>query len=223
MPVTNYIWDVVSDNVLMEKDDDDETIARYVQEPSLYGEAISQERGGETRYYNYDGEGNTSELTDANQNVTDSYEYSAFGEEVARTGSTENPFGYKGALGYYTNGEMNDIYVRARTYEPTTGRWLSLDPIGFLSGTHRYQYVHNAPINFSDPSGLFECCCCCVDDLQFTNIQKIWSLEFPILGQVNAVGHKFTLETAFKHKPGPGPNTCSLEWQEYSTSSTINP
>lgn len=42
MPVTNYIWDVVSDNVLMEKDDDDETIARYVQEPSLYGEAISQ-------------------------------------------------------------------------------------------------------------------------------------------------------------------------------------
>ena len=103
MPVTNYIWDVVSDNVLMEKDDDGETIARYVQRPELYGEVISQERDGQTRYYNFDGEGNTCELTDENQNVTDTYEYDAFGKEIARTGTTVNPFGYKGALGYYAN------------------------------------------------------------------------------------------------------------------------
>ena len=154
MPVTNYIWDVVSDNLLMEKDDDDETIARYVQEPSLYGEVISQERDGETRYYNYDGEGNTCELTDENQNVTDTYEYSAFGNEIARTGTTENPFGYKGALGYYTNGKTNDVYVRARTYEPMIGRWISEDLLGFVDGVNRYAYCRGNPATHQDSSGL---------------------------------------------------------------------
>ena len=154
MPVTNYIWDVVSDNVLMEKDDDDETIARYVQEPSLYGEAISQERDGETRYYHYDGEGNTSELTDENENVTDTYEYSAFGEEIARNETTENPFGYKGALGYYTNGEMSDVYVRARTYQPRIARWLTIDPMRADVCT-LFAYVANDPVNNADPTGCF--------------------------------------------------------------------
>lgn len=37
MPVVNYIWDVVSDNDLMEVDDEGNTLARYVQEPDLYG------------------------------------------------------------------------------------------------------------------------------------------------------------------------------------------
>jgi len=155
MPVTNYIWDVVSDNVLMEKDDDGETIARYVQEPELYGEVISQERGGETRYFNYDGEGNTCELTDENENVTDTYEYSAFGKEIARTGTTVNPFGFKGSLGYYTNGKTNDIYVRTRPYVPSTGRWLSQDRVGFVDGPNHYLYVLNSAIGFVDPSGEF--------------------------------------------------------------------
>lgn len=154
MPVTNYIWDVVSDNVLMEKDDDDETIARYVQEPSLYGEAISQERGGDTRYYHYDGEGNTIDLTDENENVTDTYEYTAFGEEVARTGSTVNPFGYKGSLGYYTNTDTDDTYVRARTYEPKIGRWMSPDPLLLLGYPSTYLYADNTPVVLQDPSGL---------------------------------------------------------------------
>jgi len=153
MPVTNYIWDVVSDNVLMEKDDDGETIARYLQEPKLYGEVISQERGGQTRYYNYDGEGNTCELTDENQNVTDTYEYSAFGKEIARTGTTENPFGYRGALGYYANPETNDIYVRARIYEPKIGRWLSVDPLGLQDGANCFVYVRMNPVLYDDPSG----------------------------------------------------------------------
>jgi RHS repeat-associated protein len=154
MPVVNYIWDVVTDNVIMEVDDEGYTLARYVQEPSLYGAVISQERDSQTRYYNFDGLGNTAELTDENDNVTDTYEYSAFGEEIAHTGSTVNPFRYKGALGYYTNSETKDIYVRERPYQPTIGRWLSLDALGFLDGPNPYIYVDNSGPNFDDPSGL---------------------------------------------------------------------
>jgi len=152
--MTRYIWDVVSDNVLMETDDAGETTAVYTQEPDLYGELISQHRDGQTTYYHYDGEGNTRAVTDENQNVVETATYSAFGEVVEKTSSVVNPFGYKGALGYYTNGGTNDIYVRARTYEPTIGRWLSLDPLWFLDVANRYAFVQNSPITLRDPSGL---------------------------------------------------------------------
>ena len=152
--MTYYYWDEVNDNLFGEEDENGEVSASYTHEPGLYGELIAQERDGETRYYNYDGLGNTVELTDENQNVTDTYEYSAFGEEVARTGTTENSFRYKGAMGYYTNSDTNDIYVRARTYEPRVARWLSFDPLEFSDGVNRYEYASNSPVNFIDANGL---------------------------------------------------------------------
>ena len=46
MPVTNYIWDKLSDNVLLETDDSNTTTAVYTNKPGQYGELISQHRGG---------------------------------------------------------------------------------------------------------------------------------------------------------------------------------
>ncbi|HUG67902.1 MAG TPA: RHS repeat-associated core domain-containing protein [Pirellulaceae bacterium] len=152
--MTYYYWDEVNDNVFAEEDENGEVVAEYLHEPGLHGKLIAQQRGDDLRYYNYDGLGNTVELTDENGDVTDTYEYSAFGEEIARTGTTVNPFGYKGALGYYTNSDTNDIYVRARAYEPTIARWLSQDPVWPQDGRNEYSYVKNDPVNIKDPSGL---------------------------------------------------------------------
>lgn len=44
-------------------------------------------------------------------------------------------------------------YYRARYYNPTTGRFLSEDPIGFRGGINKYAYVGNDPTDFNDPSG----------------------------------------------------------------------
>ena len=45
-------------------------------------------------------------------------------------------------------------YYRARYYDPSTGRFLSEDPLQFAGGTNFYRFVLNNPINFVDPSGL---------------------------------------------------------------------
>ena len=43
---------------------------------------------------------------------------------------------------------------RARYYNPTTGRFLSEDPIGFRGGINKYAYVGDDPIDLIDPFGL---------------------------------------------------------------------
>lgn len=146
-----FIWDELSDNVLLETDENDAVTAAYTNRTEQFGELISQERSGEIGFYHYDGEHSTRDLTDANEDVTDTFIYTSYGEEVARTGTTVNPFGYKGAIGYYTNVETNDVYVRARTYEPVMGCWLSKDPAGFVDGSNLYQ-AYFVPGGI-DPSG----------------------------------------------------------------------
>jgi|GEM_PF-3118366 len=151
MAVTKFVWDELSDNVQMETDENDVPTVVYTHRPERFGELISQERSGVTSYYFYDGEHSTRLLTDDNENITDTYIFSAYGELVARTGTTTNPFGYKGAVGYYTNAATNDIYVRARTYQPVTGRWLSMDPLGFVDGPNLYR-AYFVP-GIVDPNG----------------------------------------------------------------------
>jgi RHS repeat-associated protein len=46
-------------------------------------------------------------------------------------------------------------YYRARYYDPSTGRFVKEDPLGFNSGdSNLYPYVGNNSSNVSDPSGL---------------------------------------------------------------------
>lgn len=49
---------------------------------------------------------------------------------------------------------LHPSYYRARYYNPTTGRFLSEDPIGFRAGVNLYSYVLGDPIMFGDPLGL---------------------------------------------------------------------
>lgn len=154
MATTHYIWDDLSDNVLMESDEVGAATAEYTHVPEQYGELVSQHRDGVTSQYHFDGLGSTRQLTDENENVTDEYTYSAFGEEVASSGTTINPFGFQGSVGYHANPSTEDLYVRARYYRPSIGRWISEDPLEFTDSPNSYSYVINNPIDYADPSGL---------------------------------------------------------------------
>ena len=153
MPVTNYVWDPLSDNVLLETDENDVTQAVYTQEPDTFGNLISQRRDDETSWYQFDGLGSTRELTNASETVTDTNMYDAWGVNVASTGTTENPFRWVGESGYYDDPETGDYYVRARMYDPSIARWRSVDALGFTDLPNLFLYSTNSPVGNIDPSG----------------------------------------------------------------------
>jgi len=153
MPAVHYFWDELDDNIAAEFDDAGNVIAEYTHEPGLRGQLLSQRRNGQTYVHHYDGEGNTRALTDQSGDVVETSTYSAFGDVVEKTGAVLNPFGFKGALGYYANPIADDVYVRSRVYRPEYARWLSTDPLLFLDGSNLYAYVHHSPILSVDPSG----------------------------------------------------------------------
>jgi len=151
---TNYLWDEASlyGDVVLETDGAGAAGASYV----LGGpELLSQTRGGSTSYYLADGQGSTRALTNSAAAVTDTYEYTAFGELFAGTGSTANPYLYTGQQFDVLSGLYS---LRARYYDAGIGRFLSRDPaeLDVFNPTklNRYFYGSNNPATMSDPSGL---------------------------------------------------------------------
>ena len=156
--VTKYVWDPVFDCVTHELDENNVVKTEYHNEPQQYGGVLSQRRGTTSHYHHHDALGSTRFLTDSSGNVTDTYLNDAWGNSVASTGTTVNPFKWVGKYGYYTDNSTAQVYVRARMYQPTVARWVSLDPLRILGDVRRYLYSFNAPLSEVDPSGLWPLC-----------------------------------------------------------------
>jgi RHS repeat-associated protein len=109
-------------------------------------------RGAGASYYQYDGLGSTRQLTDANQAVTDTTSYDAWGNVLSSSGATVNAFKYVGRLGYYADADNGLMLLGARYYGASVGRFWSVDPI--RDGWNWYVYVSNDVVNKVDPNGL---------------------------------------------------------------------
>jgi RHS repeat-associated protein len=148
----NFVLDVATpfSRVLAEKGEGDAPVATYT-----YGhELLSAKRTGGEVFYIYDAFGSVRALADETGTITDSYAYDGFGQVVVRTGTTSNDFYYRGeqldpVTGLY--------HLRARDYDPSLGRFVSVDS---AQGTvvdprtlNRYTYALNDPVNRIDPSG----------------------------------------------------------------------
>ena len=105
-------------------------------------------------FYAYDGRGTVRMLTNSAGAVTDTYAYDAFGNLLAQTGSTPNVYLYRGER---WDADLGLYYLRARWYNPATGRFMSRDPysgsIWDPASLHRYNYARANPENYIDPSG----------------------------------------------------------------------
>jgi RHS repeat-associated protein len=107
-----------------------------------------------TSFYGYDGFGSVRQLTDPTGAVTDTYDYDAWGNAVNVTGSTPNLYRYRGEQ---YDPDLNLYYLRARYFNPLTGRFLTRDPGAGKTidpkTLHRYLYANGDPINGVDPQG----------------------------------------------------------------------
>lgn len=116
--------------------------------------AISQGGNAATsrQYYLSDGVGNVRYVTDSVGSSIQAYTYDPYGNEVT-TGNLSN-FTFQSQE---KDREADLTYLRARYYDPSTGSFISRDPVaGTFSdprSQHGYSYAHNDPINLSDPSG----------------------------------------------------------------------
>ncbi len=113
---------------------------------------------GQPVFYHFDRIGSTLALSDHTGAVADTYAYGPYGEPLARTGTSTQPFTYVGALGVRAEGALHQM--RARYYDPATARFLSPDPLWpSLAKPKRlnpYEYAAQSPGEFVDPRGMYE-------------------------------------------------------------------
>jgi len=143
-----YVYDGA--NVAEETDGAGAVLARYAQGGSI-DEPLAESRAGATAFYDADGLGSLTSLSASSGSLVSSYTYDAFGKTASSVGSLINPFRYAGRE---LDQETGLYYYRARYYDPSTGRFLTEDPIQFRGGSNFYRYVRNSPLRFVDPLGL---------------------------------------------------------------------
>jgi len=146
---TTYTWDQTGALPLLLSETTNGATTRYI-----YGtndrpiEQIGP--NGVPTYLHYDQIGSVRMLTQTGTGVVATFTYDPYGKKTASTGTVTTPFGF---AGQYTDPETGFIYLRNRYYDPTTGNFLTRDPIEGLTRS-AYGYVGGNPLNLTDPLGL---------------------------------------------------------------------
>ncbi len=118
----------------------------------MQGQVLAQYDSGTWGYVLPDALGSVRTEADASGQVAAARNFDPFGVPLGPDGG--HPFGYTGEP-WDSQAEL--LYLRARYYQPVTGRFLSKDP---WKGDHlqpqslnAWGYVESNPINRADPSG----------------------------------------------------------------------
>ena len=146
---TQYVVDI-HNNVIAEANESGSVTAE-----TIWGHRpLARKTGDDWYYYLYNAHGDVIGLTDESGTVVNSYAYSPWGEIRTQTESVKNPIKYAGE---YYDDELDMLYLRARYYDPQTGRFISLDAekgsIQNPMDMNRYVYCRNNPLKYVDPSG----------------------------------------------------------------------
>lgn len=123
----------------------------------IYGSRINVpeylEKGGKTYRILTDHVGSPRLVVDAAVGkIVQRLDYDEFGNVLADSDPSFQPFGFAGGMYDATTGLAR---FGKRDYDAATGRWTAKDPIGFRGGqANLFAYVSNDPINRRDPWGL---------------------------------------------------------------------
>ena len=140
---TNDGLDVLVDN-------DAGTLTKYLNGPGIDNK-LRVQTGSSVNYFLTDHLGSTNGLAAPSGALVASTTYDSFGNSTI----TNFPSRYR-----FTGREVDSFsglqFSRARFYDPTLGRFISEDPIGFRGGdVNLFGYVQNRPLMRRDSIGLF--------------------------------------------------------------------
>jgi RHS repeat-associated protein len=163
---TGYINDINLEytEVLMTTDSEGNYRGAYTY---AKGERISVEDLGQVEgvpndplYYLYDALGTTAAITNMNAGIIDNNRFAPFGEPLSPVAKnsrlTNSPWGYTGES---HDIEASLVYLRARYYEPGTGRFIQQDTYPYFGEIEEpltrnlYAYGVNNPLQYIDPNG----------------------------------------------------------------------
>ncbi len=126
-----------------------------VGEKTYVGGGLAEVDTNSTPAYTYmtqDHLGSTRGSWNGSKVQTANWEYGPYGTPLTFAGPSS-------VTQLYTGHDLDKItgnyFAPFRMLNPSTGRWLSRDPLGMVDGTNMYAYVAGNPINFVDPDGLF--------------------------------------------------------------------
>jgi YD repeat-containing protein len=108
---TNYLYD--EDNGIEEVDVNGSILARYAQSEEK-DEPLAMLRGGATNYYEQDGLGSVTSLSDPSGAVAQTYTFDSYGKQTAASGTLPNPFRFTARE---LDAETNLYSYRARYYD----------------------------------------------------------------------------------------------------------
>jgi RHS repeat-associated protein len=117
-------------------------------------ETLAELRQGTASFYEQDGLGSVTSLSNSAGALANTYTYDSFGKLTASTGTISNPFQYAGRE---FDQETGIYYNRARYLDQNVGRFVSADPIRFRGGTNFYAYTRNNPLLLTDAFGYQGC------------------------------------------------------------------
>jgi RHS repeat-associated protein len=151
-----YLWDITHPNaqLAIERDGNNDSLRGYT-----YGlDRIAMHTGGNAFYYHHDAIGSVTNVTSASGAKQRSYSYEPFGS--TRTSVQDDPNAPVNPMRFA--GEQLDTttglyHLRARQYDPATGRFLAADPLPEQAAdphNNTYHYARNRPGVLGDPSGM---------------------------------------------------------------------
>ena len=129
---------------------------RYTHTPDGVGQLISEQRQGKTLHVYEDGQGSARLITDESGQIIETLDFDAFGNESNPDPASPTRHRYTGesydsATGLY--------HLRARDYDPKTGRFISMDEHPGSQSIpltlNKYLYGNADPVNHVDPGGNF--------------------------------------------------------------------
>jgi RHS repeat-associated protein len=154
--ITRFLWDrsFALPQLAVERDGNQALLRAYSYG---LGRIFQTDPASNSAYYHHDGLGSVADVTDPAGASVAWAEYYPYGlTRLAGTGAGAPPVQPFGFSGEQLDDRTGLYHLRARQYDPGTGRFLTTDPVTsattdpFVSA---YAYVRNVPTRHTDPSG----------------------------------------------------------------------